>query len=784
MRANQEPLTSALLALTPKALWSAEQGVTLHDFWQGLTNVTTSGPNHRTLTKDAGGAAWNASGASCASLPGDGYVEFGTNENTTAKIAGLSTTNPDTSFASISFGVYPDNGGNLNVEESGATIGPFGVYAAGDRFRVQRVGVTITYWRKPLGGAWALFYTSLVASTGTLIFDSSMFTVGATLTEVELFGAVTNTGPWQNIVNASVAGSTATNTAGSGGGFDAGTSSSYAIAGDGFVEFTTQENTTHKMAGLAAVDPGATYASIDFALYLAGDGTVLIYELGGAIGAFGPGYAAGDEFRVQCVGAVVTYWQKHLGGAWTLLYTSLVARPVAPLMFDTSFFNIGGTITILRWSGESKRCRVLRDLSGSGYDLAQLATPELMPLWIAAGEHGRPCLHFDKLRGDTLTCATPLALGVNPYSIASAHRWRAAPGAEVNSTLIQCGNFAVDGFMHCYNNGAGAELHYLGYGAVGQSICAKAANFVLGYTIVRNAGATLDWRLSGVNPAAPIAFNAQAAPTTAIQVGAYSGMYKADLNLCTLAVFARSISDADAGTVDDLFEAHYGINIPDALGAEWWIDLAKRHYTTTGPLIDTITDESGHGHTASAAGAFRAALAANGPGGGGPSATFSKANATGYAIAGDVGASTSHTLVVGFKPSVVPPDGDYMAWDHPHVPAEQFVVGGISHTYGGWRDGVSSYVETVEVLTAVPMAMAWSADGAAGRCTIYHDGVAMTVAAPPLTYGAKAIGTLDYLGSQWVVFAPDGDMWRAARFMRALTALEAAAACRWAKGRW
>ena len=92
------------------------------------------------------------------------------------------------------------------------------------------------------------------------------------------------------------------------------------------------------MAGLSNGDSNTGYADIDFAIYLKATGNLGIYE-GGVLrsGNFGT-YAAGDVFRVQTSGGVVSYLKNG-----TPFYTSAVA-PTFPLGVDTSLRDKTATV--------------------------------------------------------------------------------------------------------------------------------------------------------------------------------------------------------------------------------------------------------------------------------------------------------------------------------------------------------------------------------------------------------------------------------------------------------
>jgi hypothetical protein len=287
--------------------------------------------NH--LTKTGTENTWDAGAVSLEALPRDGFVEFTTDENTTAKMVGLSNGNTDESYGDIDFAVYLRGDGRFFVYEAGVLRARGGLYAAGDRFRVQvRAGV-VTYWKDG-----AVFYTSAAAPAFPLLVDTSLRTPGATIADVNLESVTF----WQNAVGAVATGrdleKTAARTA-----WDSGASSIASLTGDGFAEFTTLEATTAKMAGLSSGDDGTSYQDIDFAVYLRDDGGVAVREGGETRGRFGT-YQPGDVFRVQVSGGVVSYAQN---GA--VFYTSVTA-PTFPLLLDTSLRTPGATIADARLS--------------------------------------------------------------------------------------------------------------------------------------------------------------------------------------------------------------------------------------------------------------------------------------------------------------------------------------------------------------------------------------------------------------------------------------------------
>jgi hypothetical protein len=292
------------------------------------TNVVGASAVGSDLTKTATTTLWNAGASSVESLPGDGYVEFSTGETTTDKMAGLGNGDSDQGYADIAFAIRLNSNGGIAVFESGTQAYQGGTYAAGDRLRVQARGGVITYWKNG-----AVFYTSAASSPSfPLVVDTSLRTPGATLTSVE----IEDLRFWQSARNVVTAGNDvvkldATTS------WNAGAVSIATLSGDGFVQFTTGENTTDKVAGLSNGNDGPGYADIDFGVRLNASGRFAVFEGGDSRGGFGS-YVAGDVFRVQVESAVVTYWKNGI-----LFYTS-AAAPSFPLLLDTALRTPGATI--------------------------------------------------------------------------------------------------------------------------------------------------------------------------------------------------------------------------------------------------------------------------------------------------------------------------------------------------------------------------------------------------------------------------------------------------------
>lgn len=142
---------------------------------------------------------------------------------------------------------------------------------------------------------------------------------------------------WTNVLGVTASGNNLSRPAGSG--WNSGASSTrQIISGDGYVEFTATETTTHRMFGLSNGDSNQSYVDIDFAIFLIPGGVLQVYEGGTYRGQFG-NYSGGDRFRVSVESGVIKYWKNG-----TLFYTSTVA-PSYPLLVDTSLHDAGATVT-------------------------------------------------------------------------------------------------------------------------------------------------------------------------------------------------------------------------------------------------------------------------------------------------------------------------------------------------------------------------------------------------------------------------------------------------------
>ncbi|MGB7925532.1 MAG: malectin [Pyrinomonadaceae bacterium] len=178
---------------------------------------------------------------------------------------------------------------------------------------------------------------------GILNIDFTTITDNAKISAIEVIPPA-DTGFWANVVGVTPNGNSITKLTPGTPGWSAGATSAQSISGNGYVEFSTGETTTNKMAGLNSDHMGQNYSEIDYAINLSPSGNVRIYENSAPITNPATGtvffgtYVAGDVFRVAVESGVVKYYQNG-----TFLYMS-EHSPASQLVLDTSLNTAGATI--------------------------------------------------------------------------------------------------------------------------------------------------------------------------------------------------------------------------------------------------------------------------------------------------------------------------------------------------------------------------------------------------------------------------------------------------------
>jgi hypothetical protein len=146
--------------------------------WTNAVNVTVNG---NSITKNAGGDAWNGGAISTQSISAgeDGYVEFTVPNNTTYQLAGLSNGDSNQSYADIDYAIYPLSNGTVSVFEGGISQGSYSTYVAGDIFRVSIEGGIVKYYKNG-----TVLYSHSTLPTYPLIFDTALFNLNSTASSI------------------------------------------------------------------------------------------------------------------------------------------------------------------------------------------------------------------------------------------------------------------------------------------------------------------------------------------------------------------------------------------------------------------------------------------------------------------------------------------------------------------------------------------------------------------------------------------------------------------------
>jgi glucose/arabinose dehydrogenase len=275
--------------------------------WTSLVNAVVSGTTLRQSGCCRGGAVSSQTIAS-----GDGYVEFTVAEAATARAAGLSNGNGDTSVADIDFAISLNGAGYAEVRESGIYRWDT-PYVAGDVFRVAVVGGQVRYSRNGVA-----FYASTRAAAYPLLVDTSLGSAGSTIANAVIGGG----GP---------AADTAPPVRSSGapsGTLPAGTSTVT-------LALNTNENATCRYAST----PGAAYAVMSGAFAVTG-GTAHSTVIGGLVNA------TSYSYYVRCADAS--------GNAnpddFPITFTVAAAQDTTPpLILGVTHTGVGATSATVTW---------------------------------------------------------------------------------------------------------------------------------------------------------------------------------------------------------------------------------------------------------------------------------------------------------------------------------------------------------------------------------------------------------------------------------------------------
>lgn len=150
--------------------------------WKNVVNARVSG-NTITKTSDV---RWGNSGASSSETiqSGDGFFQFTALETESERMVGLSSSDPDQHYKSITYAIHLNTGRAFFVYERGLRIGYFGDFNTNDTFKVAVESGKVKYYRNG-----KVFYTSAVSPTYPLMADSALMGTAATVANAIIGGS-------------------------------------------------------------------------------------------------------------------------------------------------------------------------------------------------------------------------------------------------------------------------------------------------------------------------------------------------------------------------------------------------------------------------------------------------------------------------------------------------------------------------------------------------------------------------------------------------------------------
>ena len=154
------------------------------------TNVVGVAAATGTLTRGSEPAGWTAGAVSKKeALAGSAAVSFVAPDTTSYRLLGLSHGDSSQSYDDIDYALYPAGNGVVYVFEGGVNRGAVGTYQPGDFFSVELEPYLVRYRRNN-----TILYTNSSPDVRYPIrVDTALYTPGATLANVTIYGSLTGT---------------------------------------------------------------------------------------------------------------------------------------------------------------------------------------------------------------------------------------------------------------------------------------------------------------------------------------------------------------------------------------------------------------------------------------------------------------------------------------------------------------------------------------------------------------------------------------------------------------
>ena len=397
---------------------------------QTLLNTAGMSISGNSATKAAGTAAWDSGFRSAGSFVGAGSVSFTATSAGTNLMVGLNS-DPDTDagYASIDYALYLE-AGNLRVFGSGTSlVSSIGSYVQGDRLGVSYDGHGNVSFLKN----GQVLYTLAATPARALYVDSSFYQAGSSVAGLTFATDALDTSSFVNTAGTAISAGTVTKTA-STAAWDAGARSAVGITGAATVSFTATGSNAALMVGLNSdPDTDASYASIDYALYL-DNGGLKVYSNGAFIAGTLTAYSAGDRLGVSYDGNGHVSFLRN-GQA---IY-SMAASPSQPLYADSSFYDSNSSVANLSFGpGAALVSTAGMSISGNGAIKTATTTNWDSGFRSASAISGAATVSFTATASNTA-----LMVGLN-----------SDPDTDASYASIDYALYLSNGNLDVYSNGA------------------------------------------------------------------------------------------------------------------------------------------------------------------------------------------------------------------------------------------------------------------------------------------------------------------------------------------
>lgn len=298
---------------------------------------------------------WDASVRSLAGFTGGAAVSFQAGNAGTNFMVGL-TSDPtaNDSYNTIDYALYCASN-SLWVYENGVAVdlgSP--AYTPSDVLRIVYDGTKVQYLKINSSGTTVL-RTVTVSIASPLYLDTSLYSSNAQIASLSFGKTVSELKTVVGVVQESLVkidGDTVSRVGGPGKDWDSSVRSVVGYVGGASLSFSPAQSDKNFMIGLNT-DPGLSYSytKLDYAFYLKSNGQLELYESDVAVPIDPPyaliSYTPSDRLQITYDGANVRY-------LWNGIELRKTAASInGPLYVDSSFYDVGASVTGLRFSDQA-----------------------------------------------------------------------------------------------------------------------------------------------------------------------------------------------------------------------------------------------------------------------------------------------------------------------------------------------------------------------------------------------------------------------------------------------